>query len=151
MRISGTFKTDTLFAKLDGTDRQYLKEHPELIEYWDMKKHFEGLFDAATVRAGKYLRQPTYPDLRTDVGDSLGQQKLLEYLQQPQNEVYSYTWDDWRGYMSKPLERLVLDYAMSDKKLSTAARDQIEYMAGQMGIDASLMLELMRQSAIEQP
>jgi hypothetical protein len=67
-------------------------------------------------------------------------------VQNPQETPYDYTWNDWSGMMSPQLANLVLDYAFTGEDLTSAARDQVEYIAEQNGISPELMLELMAQS-----
>ncbi len=133
-------------AKMEGKQSQYLKQHPELIEYWDMKDQYSALFAASIARTAQYLKEPTFPNLRTEEGLSIGQQDILGGLQNRNNGVYDYTWQDWQARMSAPLERLVLDYVENGEKLNYAAQDQLEYIASQENIDPDIMLQLIEQS-----
>ncbi len=48
--------------------------------------------------------------------------------------------------MSPHLQSLVEDHIVYGEDLSSAAQDQLEYMAGDFGLDAVTMMEIIRRS-----
>jgi hypothetical protein len=142
------YYTQKLIGSKEG--KAYWNAHPELERYVEAKSKYEEITAGASVRVADSLREVTYPNLRPEADiASLGQQDLFAQLGEREPTAYDYTWEDWRGLMSQPLERLVIDYVDGGEELSRAAEDQLEYIAGDIGVDYNIMLELIERSRMQ--
>jgi hypothetical protein len=117
---------------------------------WDKKDEFETMIAQEITDVADILKDPIYPELMEGTG-SIGQQAVTEELQGGEPTPYDFTWNEWQQVLdSPPLERLVLDFVNDGDKLSAAALDQIEYLAGGLDIDPDIMLELIEQSLAQE-
>ena len=115
--------------------KDYLKEHPELVQYWDWRR-------------GWVHRNP-------DVGPYLDGKFQFEYksaaqYEQVQERQPFYSWDEWRQTLGPNVSNLVMDYVLNDDNLPSFAIDRLENAAEGLGIDYEELLRLMRQSIEEQ-
>jgi hypothetical protein len=133
-------------AKIEGTQKQYLRDHPELPKFWDRGDELSALYAQALARISGYLKAPQYPQIRTPEAPTGAQSDLLQGLQSPEETAFQYTWNDWKAEMPAPLQRLVQDYAIGGQRLPPAAMDEIEYIANGMDLSPDLVLELMSNS-----
>jgi hypothetical protein len=135
-------------AKLTNTQKQYLKQHPELKQMWDAKDIYKQLINGAIIRAADNTVEVRMPRLRPTVPESMGEIGVDMGLgaQAQERTVYDYTWDDFAPLMSDPMQRLVIDAATSGEDLSYAAQGQMDYIAEQLGIDGEMLLMLMINS-----
>ena len=134
-------------AKLAGEGTKYWKAHPELKEYLNMLYSYQEITAKMIANASEALPEKPLPFLQPGVTpESLGEQDITGYIEEPSQTVYDYTWNDWSRMMSPSLSNLVMDYVFTDEKLNSTARDQLEYIAEQEGISSDVMLELMRRA-----
>ena len=127
---------DTYFALPEKSKQRkaYLKEHPELVSYWDWRRDW-------------FHRNP-------EVVPYLDDNFQFEY---PSEEAYQkvqerqpfYSWDEWRQTMGPNMANLVADFVLNDDQLPEFAIDQLETMAEDMGTTYDEMLRLMRLSIEE--
>ena len=136
-------------AKLVGNKeaKQYLKEHPELTEKWDMQDDYEKITTEMIVDVEKMIRSDVHPFLRAGAeARSLAQQNIMDVMTEQGQSPYELGWEDFRTEMSVPLQNLVEDYVLLDEDLSGEAYKQLEYLAGDFGMNYEKMMELISRS-----
>lgn len=135
-------------AQLTKTDKQYRRDHPEIDRYYDLLNQYEKWVNDAIIRAAKNLPEPKYPDIRTDNAiDTIGETDVAANLAGGgQFNPYELTWDEVQAQMKPELQRLVLDAVVNGSDLSYYARKQLDYIAQDYGIDADMLLEILRSN-----
>jgi hypothetical protein len=119
------------FALKEGAPRKaFLKQHPELIDYWDWRNDW-------------LYRNPDIAPYLTD--------KPLEYksakaYEEAMANQPNYTWQEWGTQLSPPAMNLLEDYIVDDMPLTDSMRNKLEKMADDMGITLEKLLELMQSS-----
>jgi len=134
----GYYDLQDVYFKLPEKSKQrkaYLKEHPELVQYWDWRRDW-------------FHRNP-------DVVPYLDDNFQFEYksaaqYEQVQERQPFYSWDEWRQTLGPNVSNLVMDYVLNDDNLPSFAIDRLENAAEELGIDYDTMMELMRKSLEEQ-
>lgn len=131
-------------AKLNGTEKQYRREHPEIGRYYDLRDQYQKWVDAAILRAAQGLGEAVYPELRDDNPvDSIGEMDVTAGVTDQPFNPYDLTWQDVQGDMPPTLQRLVLDTILNGEELSYAAKKQLEYIAQGYGVDADMLIEIL--------
>jgi hypothetical protein len=133
-------------AQLDGTQRKYWREHPELKRYIELRDDYQKVIAQAITNVAGKLKSPVFPALRDADNLSTGQQAALDAIQNPAGNPYRVSWEELSASMSQPLQNLVLDYVYTGKDLPSAAESQLEYLAGQMGVDYDTLLVMIGNS-----
>lgn len=134
-------------AKLTGTEKAYRRAHPEIDRYYDLKAQYEKWVNEAIARAAKTLPEPAYSTMREDNSiDSIGEVDITGGMATAGQSVYDLTWDDVQGAMNPTLQRLVLDAVYNGTDLSYQAKKQLEYVAEDYGVDADMLLEILRNN-----
>jgi hypothetical protein len=149
-------KWDAYFdAKLLGDDvaRDFWKENPELEEYIRLRDEWEGIIAEQLADIEVWLPEKPYPVMRHGIPEelSVGQERVMEQLEDAgMPEAYGFSWADWQEFMSPELSNLIVDSAVGGEALSENAVESIERLAGNLGIDTELMVELLEESALQQ-
>jgi hypothetical protein len=133
-------------AQLDGTQRKYWREHPELERYIELRDDYQKVIAQAITNVAGKLKSPVFPALRDADNLSTGQQAALDAIQNPAGNPYRVSWEELSAGMSQPLQNLVLDYVYTGEDLPSAAKRQLEYLAGQMGVDYDTLLVMIGNS-----
>jgi hypothetical protein len=140
-------------AKLLGKKqaKQYLKDYPQLIDKWDTQDSYEEETAQRIIDVADLLRDDIHPFIRAGAeARSLAQQNIMEALQTPTETPYQLGWEDFRVEMSPHLQSLVEDTVLYGEDLSSAAQDQLEFVAKDFGLDSTTMMELISRSMIGQ-
>jgi hypothetical protein len=133
-------------AQLDGTQRKYWREHPELERYIELRDDYQKVIAQAITNVAGKLKSPVFPALRDADNLSTGQQAALDAIQNPAGNPYRVSWEELSAGMSQPLQNLVLDYVYAGEELPSAAEKQLDYLAGQMGVDYDTLLVMIGNS-----
>jgi hypothetical protein len=133
-------------AQLDGTQRKYWREHPELERYIELRDDYQKVIAQAITNVAGKLKSPVFPALRDADNLSTGQQAALDAIQNPAPNPYRVSWEELSAGMSQPLQNLVLDYVYTGEDLPSAAKSQLEYLAGQMGVDYDTLMTMVGNS-----
>lgn len=121
-----------------GKARQkYLKEHPELTQYWDWRRDWM-MNNPDTIQ---YLT-----DLTKEGEAEKWQYESTEEMEQAYANQPSLTWQEWQGALGSNLSNLVMDSIVGGEELSYAAENQLEYIADRMGISVERLMALVSQS-----
>lgn len=111
--------------------KAYYRAHPELASYSKEKAKWNEYVLKASARVAAMMPDTTPGiQMRPDAQPSGEMQQNLANAMQPKQEP---SWNEWQGVLSEPLQRLVLDYWLNDKKLSSSADSQLNYMAPKYG------------------
>lgn len=122
---------NTYFDLEEGTPRRkYLKEHPELIEYWDWRRDFmQRNPDTAAYLEDDPDKRPKY---KTEA------ERNAAYANQP-----SYYPEELRGILGSNLYRLALNYANTGAA-TQATKDELQKIASRQGITVNQLLSSLR-------
>ncbi len=119
--------------------KQYYRSHPELAAYTKDKKTLQMEVNRAVANLATYMPDDPTWNIRQD----------FEAQSQTQEEMLGIvapapvpTWGEWQAVLGPALANIVRDYFVTGDKLSSAAANQLEYMAGQYGFrDENAMLQ----------
>lgn len=117
----------------------YWRTHPELGQYSKEKKLWDDYILRQSVAIG--AKMPSGPEIpvRNDFAPQSQVQQDLSDSAQPQNKP---TWDDFKGLLSTPMQRLVADYWIHGSKLSASVQSQLDYTATHNGFkDGDALLQ----------
>jgi hypothetical protein len=127
--------------------KAYKKQYPQLVKFWEAKAEYEKTVAELIATTGKALKEGLPAITRTDETNSLGQEKIMDELNQPRvPEYYQYSYSDWMQNFQPEMQRLIEDYIYGGKDLPNVASKQLEYFANGIDEDPEIILELIQQS-----
>lgn len=118
---------------------------PQQKRYIELRDMYIREAAESTRKSIEMIKPVRWPEFRRGARTEIVE-KVGEVAAPQQQEVYSYTWNDWQKEMSPVLQRVVQDYFLLGDELPWAAEDALERIADQNNIDYNLMLEQIRQS-----
>lgn len=126
--------------------KQFLKQHPELKQYWADKRTLDEQANAQILAMAANL--PTTAQgaqLRSDFAgaENATQQALVDSAQGQQ-----VTWQDVSANMSTPLQNKIMAYVQGGARLSNAALKELEYLAKTSGGKYYNADDLLRQAVV---
>jgi hypothetical protein len=142
--------TDMKNGKVEGDYKAYLKEHPELLQYWDMNQAYKTQTAQMFIQIGKILPKAPGPNIRPGAEGATDFQQTLKDQEEAKPPAYDYTWADFKELVDAPLERLLIDHFDNGDYLSSAANDELYKLADELGIEYYVLLELMRNSRVKE-
>jgi hypothetical protein len=128
--------------------KAYKRQYPQLEQFWKAKAEYKKTVAEMVARTGKALKEGMPALLRTDETNSVGQERILDELNQPRvPEYYQYSYADWMQNFPPEMQRLLEDYVYGEKELPYIAEKELEYFAGRLNEEPEIILELIEQSA----
>lgn len=110
--------------------KQYYRAHPELAAYSKDKKTLQMELNRAVANLATYMPDDPTWNIRQDFqAQSQTQEEMLGIV----SPSPAPSWGEWQAVLGPALANIVRDYIVSGEKLSSAAANQLEYMAGQYG------------------
>jgi len=108
--------------------KKYLKEHPELKQYWSDKAAMKDQLDKMLIDFGARLPEAPKPTFRQDAQNlSPQQQALMQQQQQPQ-----IPFSHFANVVGPPMTSLILDY-YNGQELPEEVMNELDYMAPKNG------------------
>jgi hypothetical protein len=133
-----------------GDDKQadrFKEEHPQLARYYDLTHSYKSRIAEVLTNLAAKVKEPVYQFRENVTPETTGEIGLVQGVNAPTApEVYRMSAADFEAMMSPTLWRLTMDNVLAGEDLSRAASDQLDYIAGDLGISQELLLELIGQS-----
>ena len=125
---------------------RYYKAHPALKQYGKAKRKMQDEINKTTVKMAGDLPERPNVLLREDIQQPIEvQNQMAEQLNPPKK-----TWADWKTELSAPMQRLIVSYFKEGEPLEYAAQEQLDYMAGNMGMSGDDLLQQMGVALFEE-
>ena len=127
-------------AYWNSTDKKtYLRDHPELREYWDYKNQQQVFINQAVVRIRATVGSPQYTNIREDAGTGYGAEQVEQAAQVAKDPVSEFTAGDWMQALGEEQFGVILDALRG--KTSYDIRKQIGTIADGFGMDADRLIQ----------
>lgn len=125
-----------IYAIQDGyfdaaNPRAYLRQHPELKQFLDLKRKLDAVGDSAFFQMAKNLPNPTPAQIQAGYVPQSGVQETLLNALQPQTQVPA--WNEISQGMPEWLQSEVQRFANNATPLSKRGNSEMDYLAKQMG------------------
>jgi hypothetical protein len=147
VKMSDIFDVQTEYYQIKDTNKaeakRYKQQHPELQAYWDIKNARQRDIIKLTAQVGGNLKPARQPEIREGAqAETETQQAVLDALAPAEQP----TWDDYKETLGGPLANLVADYLLDGKDLTPAAKDKLNAIADEEGVNLNLLLAEMEMS-----
>jgi hypothetical protein len=132
---AGIWLTQETYFSLSSSDKKaWLREHPELKEYWDYKNSVQQQINTQVIALGSQLSEPIGAEFREDLtGLGVGAQESLQDLLQPSDPLAQLSATDWIGRIGQE----AFDVAVSTlrgEQISYRERKLLETAAERVGV-----------------
>jgi len=131
------------FLKNNGGEyKSYLKAHPEIKGYFDMKDNWDEAIQTKIIETGLMLKEGAPYVIREDLPQdmSFGQQDLYSGLQAQPQPLFS--WDQWRAVLPNDIEKKLV----GGEELSESEAARLNQKADVLGLDYQRMMEMIYQA-----
>lgn len=133
---------------IGGDYKAYLKEHPELIQYWEASRQYQAQAAKMYLQVRKLIPKAPPPELIPGAEGTEEFQQGLEEQEEVANPAYDYSWDDFSEMTSPPIARLLKDHFENGDRLTDAVDNEIERLAEKLGVSKYVLMELMRKAEL---
>ena len=137
-------QTEYNWLKENGGDyKGYLKQHPELRKYWDMRRAIEKPIQERSASVAAKLPEAKPAIVRPDADPkSLMGMQFAEQMQQQQQAPPPVPWDTWKVILPDELSAAFV----SGRELNDQEYDELAEIAETMGISTGDMIDFILQS-----
>lgn len=129
--------------------KQYLRQHPELKAYWDMKHQYQVDINQKVVELGSLLQEPKGIEFRKDVqGVGIGAQQMIEQIQNQRDPLAGLTIQQWTDYVGSEVVDIAVDALRNQRQLSYREQQMLNKAAEKVGLaDANELIQRIGLSA----
>lgn len=140
------------YRALPGAERKaYKAEHPELAIYEDAKKKWTPIIDEKVAEFGSKLRDIPVGIRENVQAQSMGQEGLLDFLENQGRALPQMEWQEWQGILGDSLARLVLDNAVLGEEMPKSAQGRLNTIADEMGLPSGEAVLMLATQAAQTP
>lgn len=127
--------------------KDYLKQHPELIKYWELNDQWNSQIDKYIIDLANNLPEGYPMQIREEAKQSIVGTSLLDVIQeQTADKYYQQPYSYYANMFSDAQRYLIEDYIEQGINIPEKVYSRIEYLAERLGISAERLLAIMEYS-----